>query len=204
MIGPPWAEPATAWSIEGSRINVRLPSTHLLVRALLSDEDPSGFVLCSQLCASEEDFEVLADHALPVGSPLTFEVLNRVADRLIENLMGVTRWRATRLWAQAVGNWAELEGECLTTGVDLLSLPAREATNLVYAILRKWVDPENRQKWIRELDKEPLREVRRLIEEEVPDETPGMFEQMMELDRQRKRGRSAPPEDRGAEIVMPE
>ena len=204
MIGPPWAEAATAWAIEGSRINIRLPSTHDLVRALLSDEEPSGFVVCAQLCATPEDFETFANYTLPAGSPLTFERLNRIADRLIEHTLGVTRWRATRLWGQAIGSWAEVEGDCLLAGISLLDLPAREATNTVYGLLRKWVAPENQQKWIRELDKEPLREVRRLIEEEVPDEVPGMFEQMMELDRQRKRGRTAPPEDRGAEIVMPE
>ncbi|QPO17105.1 tail assembly chaperone [Gordonia phage Lilbeanie] len=210
IIGPPWVEPARAWSIDGVVIEVIMPTTPEFVRALLVSEqsDASGLAVVAAFCGMDS-WPALAEILLPTETGLTFGRLHRIADRLVETQLGLTRWRAQRLWEQAVGMWSELEGELLLSGLDLLALDPRQATNVVFAQLRKWIsDADERKKWYRDLDKEPTREIRRLIEEEVPDEIPGQFDQMMAMNERRKRsGQPKPAEpnssDTGSKIVMP-
>lgn len=207
-LAPPFGNTPSGWSLDGVFLSTRTPTTDQLLMPLLMPEDnrESG-MLTTMLFCTPTSWPRLAEAIMAPGSQVTLDYLQLVADRLVYSHIGIDRWVMQRIWQQAVGSWMLVDGELQLRGIDVLALPLNRATNALFALLRSWQaeDAEKLNKWRRQIETPPLREIRRWKRENVPVGPATDMDDIMERARKlREQNRNAvattPP---GATITMP-
>lgn len=118
---------------------------------------PTVYLVLGTLRA-DDDKAWLYGQLLTYRSPVTDELLDKIADGLVFTWCGVPRWFAQRLWEEVLGNWAGFEGTLSSRGVDVGALPAARATRLVWSTLVNWHanDKDKGQAWKARIEVEPL------------------------------------------------
>jgi hypothetical protein len=140
-----------------------------------------------------EDKQFLFEKILDPESRIGNELLDLVADRLVQEWFWMPRWTVQEIWWRAMAAWSELDGELSMRGVNLMSMPPAQATNTVKAVLRKWAsaDKDAAEELQRDLTTEPPRIVlRHRTEETTPEaiEAEGYdFMAALELAKQHQR-----------------
>lgn len=140
-----------------------------------------------------EDEQYLYEQVLDFESPVGNDLLNDVADHLVQAWFGMPRWTVQEIWWRVLGVWPEVDGELQMRGVDLISLPPARATNTAKAVLTKQVvgDKDRAAELHRDFFTEPPRIVlRHRTEETTPEaiEAEGFdFMAALELAKQHQR-----------------
>ncbi|QOC56030.1 hypothetical protein SEA_CLOWN_32 [Gordonia phage Clown] len=172
--GPPWFDAAPAWSLDGRVLRLSEPSTPDMVRALLvpdTDYELSGLAVILACTPHEDDrMHVIERLYGPSDTAMSLTELQFVADELVSMFGGgLKRWTIDALWTKTMHNWAFVDGELQLGGVDVLELPFARATALVWALWRRVLrhDKDEMGRFTRELEKPPLRVIRREDEEEA-------------------------------------
>ena len=158
--------------LDGTFLATTIPPTRRLVPALLVDDEAnntSGLYTVGAFCTEPAWAKLLASIVV-TSSPVDLDVLQVVADRVVETHLGIPRWVAARLWQQAAGAWMLVDGELTLRGLDVLAMPAQRATHAVYALLRGWQargKEDALRAWQRKLETPPLREIQRWKRDDV-------------------------------------
>ncbi|QDH93517.1 hypothetical protein SEA_VERITY_31 [Gordonia phage Verity] len=210
-VGPPFDRAPSGWMLDGAFLSTRTPDTRrLLPLFVLPDDDPvSGMATVMEFCTLTSLPQLYAAILRPRadGPAPTLELLQFVADRLVESHLGVKRWIAQRVWRDALGSWLLVDGELQLRGIDVLALPPDRATNAVYALLRGWAanDQASLDKWKRRVETPPLREIRRWKRDDVAVSSGATAADMAERVRKMKESQRARAAAKpvGATITMP-
>lgn len=98
---------------------------------------------------------------------LDLDVLDDVADALVERIAGWKRWRAAYVWRRTLGVWPTIDGDLLAGGTDVSMLSPARATNVVWAWWRRNLSPDKNEwsRFVRDMDREPVRVVMKEAEQ---------------------------------------
>lgn len=197
MIGPPWVTTPAAWSIDDRRFRLHEPPVTDLAAALQAelggvDGPPTPLmgaihviVVLTHPVSRPRFLMWLLDEDRP---HMSGQQMQWIADDLTHAVTGWRRWMLQRVWAEALGAWAIVDGQLLGRGVDVTRLPFGRATNAVYACLSEMHsgDADHYRRWWDSLDRPPPRQVRREILEasaaEVESEFAAMEAMLSEFD----------------------
>lgn len=207
-LAPPWGTAPPGIALDGAVLSTRIPSTIDLVQALLVPDEPgntSGLFVVMAFCPDGVSWQRLATAMFRPGSGVTLDLLQAIADRIFETHLGLPRWVASRLWRQAAGSWMLVDGEMQLRGLDVLTMPFDRATNAIYALIRSWQtgDKATHDRWQREINTPPLREIERWKREDVPVESAPVDEMAERVAKMKRSRRNTPPAPVGATITMP-
>jgi hypothetical protein len=158
VLGEPWIERGRpAWSLDGRVfVHVNPPSLRTAVGLVLSDR-ADRIVMATMLPGDLNRLWECVTRRRQTPEDM-FEL---VADGLVAHWFGRPRWETERLWDQALGQWASVDGELLRGGVRLETLSPTRATNVVWSLLAKWnFRGEDGEQWLSELTRKPFRQVR--------------------------------------------
>lgn len=199
MLGAPWTSPPPWWSLDGRPMRVQVPATTRLAAAIATPDDKGAGLYTVIECTAPGDRWWIFHQIVEAG--LDVDVLDEIADTLVERIVGRKRWEAAYLWRHTLGSWPEIDGDLTGRGVDLAELPAARATNVVHAWWRR--NLQNADAWnrfIREMEREPVRVIEREADQPMD---PAVFGQLHQLGAPQPRPAKTPtvPE---STIVMPD
>ena len=156
-LGAPWRPIPYRWSLDRHPIRVQVPATIDFVRAATRTHGSGLWVTLA--CTHPHDHEVI--FAAIVARRLDYDVLDLIADRLVQRIIGWNRWEAEHVWTNTLGAWPTIDGDMRLSGVDLLALGPAAATNTAFAWWRKALgeNADEWKKWIRAMEREPRRAI---------------------------------------------
>jgi hypothetical protein len=126
-----WRRPVTAWAINGHPVRLAERDLRPLVNMLYA---PAVWLVLGT-CASNVDANRIANRILDVDGGVSDDLIETIADRIAEAYFGRPRWQATVIWRRAMDRWYDVDGDMLSRGVDLMTLPPDRATNVVRKFL---------------------------------------------------------------------
>ncbi|WP_411815662.1 hypothetical protein [Gordonia sp. SND2] len=177
---------------------MREPATAGFVMALIVPEDRGPGLWTTIECTHPADRSVIIESILVDGTDL--DVLDDVADTLVEKLIGWKRWEATFVWRKTIEAWPIVDGDLASRGVDITAIPPARATNTAYSWWRQNLgrDEQAWKKFTRDMTREP----RRILEREASKPMdPAVFGQLQALTARKPKPATAVPE---STITMPD
>lgn len=196
-LAAPWTRTPDWWSPEHAPASGADPATTSLVSAMCSPEDHGPGLWTALECTHPDDRVKIAEAILVDALPI--EVLDDIADVLVEKLTGWKRWEATQVWTKTLGGWPVIDGDLTMRGVDLAALPVSRSTNVAYSWWRTNLgrDEQAWKKFVRDMEREPLRVLERKANEGMPVDA---FARLASLTARKPKAPGAVPE---STITMP-
>ncbi|QDF19612.1 tail assembly chaperone [Gordonia phage Dexdert] len=205
-LAPPWGDAPPGFVLDGAFLATRTPNTRELVRAMLMPEESNvgGLFITMSFCTADS-WPRLGLAIMRPGSGVSLDLLQFVADRLVETHLGMPRWVAERLWQQAASSWMLVDGELQLRGLDVFEMPVDRATNAIYALIRSWQtgDKATLDRWVRKITTPPLREIERWKRDDVAVESAGADDMAARMAKMKRAQRESRPSPAGATITMP-
>lgn len=162
-LGAPWRPIPDRWSLDRHTLRVQVPATIDFVRA--STRRHGSGLWATMVCTHRVDHRhIFAGLAAQI---LDFDVLDLIADRLVQRIVGWNRWEAEHVWTNTLGAWPTIDGDMRLSGVDLLALGPAAATNTAFAWWRKNLgeNADEWKKWTRDMERVPRRAIIAAAEE---------------------------------------
>lgn len=182
MPGPPWLPIPRRWAFDGHTIRLNVPPMRDLVQAMLIDNESAGMYV---LTATMDMFDSMWLHQRMFDDDLPlvqFELLDEIADVLIERIVGLPRWTATAVWRETLGAWPLIDGELQARGINVLNLPPHQATNAIIGVWRNiYAGGDGFGKWWEKASREPTRVLIRELERDDDDAAATDFAAVMAL-----------------------